>query len=240
MTPIPRVTTTLLAFLLLTGCAGFMPETGTAPTPPRLAAASSAPHTWWAVRFQLGWPEGEAPDFSADLLLADGLVGPALYAHERELFRWRFHRRAVRDDAGHRFSFIFQSDAATANAIFDAISARGLLYRLSGAGVVSEVTMTRAGDSDPAATSDPSWPESLQARWPVFIMGASATWLGMIEDCRADGPPDTDMASLRDHYRNCHADISATWHEWGQHAFLHHLAGLFGYEAMQVRKDITW
>ena len=62
-----------------------------------------------------------------DVLLAHQLFKPVLlkYAHNIEL--WRFHRRAGRDKAGHRFSFIFYAREATATAILNNLAENPLI-----------------------------------------------------------------------------------------------------------------
>ncbi len=194
---------------------------------------------WFALRFRHAWPAGTAPRWAQDLLLAESVVRPSLEAHEARLFRWRFHRRAARTPSGHQFSFIFLTDAATALRIHEEIRAHPVLMELLDAGRVDRVRFDDTGDSSLDATSDPNWPAHLQKHWPLFIMGASAVWLELVGACGQD----VEARGLADrllHYETCHEKITADWRAWGQHAYLHHLSGIFGYSRMLIRKEIRF
>ena len=140
--------------------------------------------SWWYVRFRMRWPEGEEPLWYPDLLLADRVLGPVLEAEEDNISLWRFHRRAARDEAGRRFSFIFRATPATAARVNALIKADPWVARLRKRGILEEVLFddpsqpTRFGVAD---TSDPSWSPEMQTAWPHFIMGASQLWLGLIQ-----------------------------------------------------------
>ncbi len=205
-----------------------------------IATAKGVEQSWWAVRFRHQWPLNAEPDWSIDLLLADRVVRPTLLAQEQDLPRWRFHRRAARTPSGHQFSFIFYADAATANKVFQNIGNARQFTELVDASLLREVVMESVGDAELGATSDPDWPAHLQTHWPAFIMGASALWLELIVECGNPATLPEDLPGKLIYYQGCHEQISGLWRQWGQHAFLHHLSALFGYQPMLIRKDIQF
>jgi len=115
---------------------------------------------------------------------------------------------------------------------------RGLVER----GVLEQVRLTEPDESSALpATSDPSWPESVQATWPMFIMGVSQTWLGLVEihAGRTAGLEDDLDRALR-RYDEVHDKLDELWSEHAQHAFFHPLTGIFGYEPVYLRKRVRF
>ena len=133
----------LLMAALLAGCAArsaviAAPEQeATKPGPSQ--GPGTAAEGWWYVRFGLHWPAGAEPAWNRDLLLADQVVRPALSQHREAISLWRFHRRAARDGAGHRFSLIFRASPASAASIYDQIRTNATLARLQRRGMVESV-----------------------------------------------------------------------------------------------------
>ena len=78
---------------------------------------------WWYVKVKITWPEDQPIAWHVDELLAEQIFKPILYDYAQDIALWRFHRRAGRDSAGHRFSFIFYSNEATATAILTTAAA---------------------------------------------------------------------------------------------------------------------
>jgi len=72
---------------------------------------------WWTASFQINWQEVE-PAWYIDAMLAHRVISPALELQKKDILLWRFHRRAVKDEAGHQFSFLFYSSPAAANKIY--------------------------------------------------------------------------------------------------------------------------
>ena len=219
------------AFLLgISGCA----STGVIKPSSAGAAGGQTPvNAWWYASFRVDWPEGEDPALDTDLLIAHTIVKPVLDRHEKEISLWRFHRRAARDDAGHRFSFIFYATAANAGKIYAEIGSSPILHRLKTGGVVLHVSMDNTHTiSRPQIedTSDPNWSPALKKAWPYFIMGVSRTWLDLISQYAEDGrtKPFT-LAETQAFYRQIAQEVEAAWKKEGGHAFLHHLNALFGY-----------
>ena len=201
--------------------------------PPPIEIASS--DGWWSVRFHVKWPQEEEPSWHADLLIAHKIVAPVLLQYEDRIRLWRFHRRAVRDEAGHRFSFIFYSSADTAFQVFDILRSNALLAEMAYSGRIIEeiydnpdrITKPRIKD-----TSDPRWPSAVQKSWPYFIMGVSQMWLNLIAETVADRPtPETPsgLDEYEEFYKEVNTTITSLWEDSGRHAFLHHLNALFGY-----------
>jgi hypothetical protein len=90
-------------------------------------------------------------------------------------------------------------------------------------------------------TSDPQWSPELRRNWPAFIMGASSLWLGLIDERMPFSPgDDTDINLLLEEYRDVNDKITETWRTEGQHALLHHLNAIFGYEPLHIRKFLTF
>jgi len=193
---------------------------------------------WYAMRFKEQWPEGELPRWYMDTLIAHRVVAPTLRNFQAQIPLWRFHRRAGRDGAGHRFSFIFYTTEAVAAAVFDEIERSELVVALQSGGVLAEVTRGDYGEDawQLAATSDPDWSDAVQRSWPHFIMGVSRTWLELIvataEERRGSA---ADSEALLERYAEIDAEVTTLWSEHGQHAFLHHLNAIYGYKPLEIR-----
>jgi hypothetical protein len=221
--------------MVIAGCATSGPAKPpeTIVPPPQEIAASSG---WWFAKFRIYWPAEEQAKWHLDLLIAHKIVLPALAQHKDEILLWRFHRRAKRDKVGHRFSFIFYAPAQTAYQVFNILRSNELLSEMESAGMIIEslfdntekITKSLIEDA-----SDPSWPPPIKKNWPYFIVGASQMWLNLISEAIADMPNPYRPLSLEeneDQYKEANITISKLWQEKGQHAFLHHLSALFGYQ----------
>lgn len=232
----------LSAIILLWGCAPTLQISSPAPLDPAKAGleVEQPERFWWRVRFKLVWPEGQQPDFSRHLLIAEQLYLPAIKRHEDRLALWRFHRRAARDGAGNQFSLIFLADEPTAAAINEQISSDPLTVWLLQQNMIEKTLFNRQTKEELGRleqTSDPVWPPEIQRSWPYFIMGASQTWLLLIQALSAEQPLDGKVSyqQLLAHYRDVDARLTAQWREYGQHAYLHHLSAIFGYEPILLR-----
>ena len=199
---------------------------------------------WWRCQFKITWPEESKINWGMDLLLAHAVVSPILMENYRDISYWRFHRRAARDKAGHQFSFIFYTTPETAASVYNGIQQSSILQHAVMANLVEKVII---GDpKNPQSphiedTSDPHWSLDIQRNWPSFIMGVSALWLGIIDDSIQESPKESiDITLLLEKYRETDAKITETWRNEGQHAFLHHLSAVFGYNPMFVRKMLTF
>jgi hypothetical protein len=189
---------------------------------------------WWFARFRIAEPDITAPRWHLDALLAGEVIAPVLERQHGDILIWRVHRRSADDAHGHVFSFIFYATADGAERVYAALANQPVLQGLRRAGTVTDVILddlriiARPGIGD---TSDPDWPEVVQQTWPAYAMGASRMWLdlvGLIAEAHA-GEPDLDLR-----YRAVQEAISDTWSGYGQHAMLHHLSALFGYQPLLV------
>ena len=198
---------------------------------------------WWYCHFKLDWPEDVELDLAVDLMLAHAVVGPVLQQHRQEIPYWRFHRRAARDEAGHQFSFIFYADSATATAVMADLHHSAILQQALTGKILERVSFDDPNNPvrpNLEDASDPDWTIEIQRNWPAYIMGVSATWLGLIDDVMPDTLATTDIQKLIQQYQQVHARITAMWTREGQHAFIHHLSAIFGYEPVMIRQEIQF
>jgi hypothetical protein len=235
----------LAAAVLLPLAGACAPDISVQPHTPEPAPAfvsfEQGENGWWEVFFQLAWDQAEQPSWHLDALLADQIFAPVIAESETRIFLWRFHRRAARDENGHRFSFLFYADADTAEIISEEIENSPLAAKLLEAGIVKEMRLAaldEAVEQEIGAKSDPAWPEAIQRGWPWFIMGVSQSWLRLISEVKAQRPPPkrASPADMSEYYRGIHEEISALWRQYGQHAYLHHLNAVFGYQLLIIRE----
>lgn len=234
------VTKIIICFFacLLSACAYQQTVPTTAPS----AAATTTEQVryWWYVNYRIQWPENTEPEMYIDLLLADAVIEPILLLHRDSITYWRFHRRAVRDEAGHQFSFIFYADKHTAKNIYQQVNHNEITKKMLDMKILQKI-LTDDPDrntlTDINATSDKSWPVTLQNAWPAYIMGASSTWLQLINQEIKDEKPGNNISRLLEEYKSADAAISRVWYEQGQHAFLHHLDAIFGYKPILINKE---
>jgi hypothetical protein len=227
----------LSAVAVITGCTAFAPvqrQEINAIAPEPLPTGSG----WWYARLRMSWPPATDPPWYVDLLIAHQVMMPLLENYKDDILLWRFHRRAARDDYGHQFSFIFFTSPQTARRIFDTLQSDPLLCKLKLAGIIAEGiydnpdVIMRPNIQD---TSDKNWPVSIQRTWPYYIMGASQMWLNLIaEVVRASltGDSPSSLPEIEDFYQRINATVTELWEKEGQHAFMHHLNAVFGYEPL--------
>jgi hypothetical protein len=230
--------------LLLAACAPVLHiETGEPFNPkPAYLTAEQPERYWWQLSFTLDWPADEGPDFSRHALIAEQLLQPAIIAHQQQLGLWRFHRRAGRDSAGHQFSLIFLADQATATQIDTDVRANLLADWLMARKMVERINFYQRSPEELGRlelTSDPTWPIEIQRSWPYFIMGASQSWLMLVQEHSAEIalPEQVDYPALLDHYTQVDAQMNNQWRDSGQHAYLHHLSAIFGYQPIRIRSN---
>lgn len=229
-----------LTLLLMAGCVTPVVELRTPP--PFDGAADAHELSWHSLRFKWAWPKDREPDWSLDALMADLVLSDLIGTHHASLPLWRFHRRAGRGPAGHQFSFIFYGTPRTARDIQDSVAGHPITSRLLEQGLLERVYLTRPDNApELSATSDQNWPESVQSTWPVFIMGVSRTWLGLVElhagnTARLNNDLDAAMAR----YDQVNGTVDELWSEYAQHAYFHHLSGVFGYTPLKFRKRMRF
>ena len=185
----------------------------------------------------LGPPETEI-NWAVDLLLAHAVVKPVLREHSKNLYWWRFHRRAATDETGHQFSFLFYTDSNVSAEIIEDLKKSNVLKQLLKEKIVERIILDdpdKPRHPEIESMSDPKWSPALQRNWPSYIMGVSSLWLGLIDDLTSDVPMDeSSIHNLLENYRRIEATITSMWYKEGQHAFLHHLNAIFGYEPMLI------
>lgn len=203
---------------------------------PAVKPVADGPVSWWYVRFRLQWPRGVDPLWYPDLLLADRVLRPILDAERETIVLWRFHRRAARDEAGRRFSFIFRATPATAERVNAKIASDPWVDRLLKRGVLEKVDFDDPGQPTRlyvGDTSDPTWSAEMQAAWPHFIMGASQLWLELIRElAKQEKWPKEPLAR----YAAIENALDEHWESEGGHALLHHLSAIFGYRELLVTR----
>lgn len=231
----------VLFTVALWGCASSGPALPTHSLSERVTAEAS-PNGWWYARFTLRWSQGEEPSWYLDPLLAHRVVAPVLSQNRNEVLIWRFHRRAARDQAGHQFGFIFYASPETARRVFAELQSDLRLKELKDRGVVvrdiydNTEVIDRPNIED---TSDRHWPPAIQKSWPYYIQGVSEMWLGLITELAGQAPDAKNPSKLDDLlllYAQVNTSVEKLWREEGQHAFLHHLNAIFGYEPLVIRQ----
>jgi hypothetical protein len=195
---------------------------------------------WWHAGFIMNWPQDIEPAWYMDLVVAHKVISPILAAYRTDMSLWRFHRRAVRDRTGHQFSFIFYSSPQTARRVYDSIQYNKHLSEMRMAGMITKVIyddtsmISRPNIGD---TSDQKWSSAIRKSWPYYIMGVSQMWLNLIADF-ADGVPggnDPDSSEgLQSCYQKVERSIREAWLAEGDHALLHHLNAIFGYDPVMI------
>jgi hypothetical protein len=238
-----RTLLTAMLVFILSSCSGVqMPhESVERHVASQVVTREGEENYWWHASFKISWPEADsAPNFSNDLIIVNEVIAPVLAVHTDDIKLWRFHRRAGRDAAGHQFSFIFYGTPETAGGIFNQLKQNPLLAELVDSNILLEVKLddpTKPGKKEIADASDPSWPPSLQRSWPYFIMGVSVMYMDLVEqevDQERMKKISSVTARLND-YRAANDRLTVLWKEQGQHAFFHHIGGIFGYETVEVQ-----
>lgn len=238
-----RLITLSLLALCLFACSTVQLTHPPALSPTSASLAAEQPDRfWWQLRFKLTWPEDEMPDFSTHLLIADQIVAPVLVKYESEIALWRIHRRAGRTPSGHQFSLILFTDKTTARSLAADVEDNPLTAWLLEQGMIEATRLDRRTQEELAAledTSDTEWPQAIQRSWPYFIMGASQSWLLMVQELSADQALSgvVSYEGLLAHYATVDEHVTAQWREFGQHAYLHHLSAIFGYQPIRIRSS---
>jgi hypothetical protein len=173
-----------------------------------------------------------------DLLLAHRVVEPVLTQYDQGILFWRFHRRAARDVTGHQFSFMFYASPVVASDVSNSVKENRIVEALLNENLIEHVKF----DDSPRYPhienrSDLNWSSKLQKAWPAYIMGVSAMWLELIH-LHAGEVQSADVPLMLQTYRKANESIGHVWIHEGQHAFLHHLNAIFGYEPLVIKKRI--
>jgi hypothetical protein len=193
---------------------------------------------WWSARFHLHWDDGEEPDLSLDLLIADQVIRPMLLQMGEQVVYWRFHRRARRDSSGHQFTLHFFSSREVAQKIFSKLRENQVLNQLLACEVIERIRFdtTETESLRPFhSLNDKRWSEPMQQSWIWFAQGVSATWLQIVTEFRmSEGGLPQDVQEMRVFYQAISDRVLKLWKHEGKVAFLHHLNALFGYGPVEV------
>ena len=225
----------LLLSAMLWGCA-MTPGTPVSETATVQTAIDELPagEGWWYARFYLDRPEGGPVRWHLDTLLAGEVIAPVFERHYGDILVWRIHRRAPRDKHGHVFSFIFYATPATARHIYADIDNNAVLAQLIQDGLVTRTSFDNVSHirrPDIEDTSDANWLPIVQQTWPALIMGASRMWLDMVTQLANEHAQELD---LEQRYLTVNKEINRIWAEQGQHAMLHHLSAIYGYQPLLI------
>ena len=231
------ITIGFLLLVFLAGCTslGQVQKHEVKPVAPEEFPSGSG---WWRVRFRMNWPPDTDPVWHMDLYLAHQVIMPLLEKNKKDIYLWRFHRRANRDGAGRQFTFYFYSTSRTAQQIFDALQSNPILSDTLSAGVIDDIVYDNPANIERPNiddTSDKKWPLSIQKTWPYYITGVSQMWLNLVAEIADRDLQDDRPATLEDiesFYRQVDETVTELWQKNGRHAFLHHLNAVFGYEPL--------
>lgn len=232
---------TLLGVSLLSGCSTLTAQHGDSPIKPLFKAEALPEGRWRIFCINMPFDPEQTTRWSLDALIMDQVLAPELYREKEHIALWRFHRRSANDQAGHRLRFLVYANADSLQRIETSLQGNALLDSLQAAKLTRNLKSDCGGfntdSSDIAATSDPHWSPELQAAWPYFAMGVSATLLDLIEQERKKFPVQErtldEMLALYDHIQQ---SIDALWLKEGQHGFLHHLNALFAYQPIWLNQ----
>lgn len=173
-------------------------------------------------------------------MLAHRVAGPRVERERASILLWRFHRRAGDDSVGHSLSLLTYAPREINERLCRLLKEDQTVMEMIEAQLLDKVECEGfAGDREHLveATSDSRWSPSLQRAWPYYIMGVSEMWLRLLDEHArrlADGAQPRTLAQTGALYRNVHDSVTQAWRSEGEHAFLHHLSGLFGYEALTI------
>jgi len=193
---------------------------------------------WWQVGFHRSIVPDEDPLWYLDALIAYEVCKPVL--DQQRFSLWRFHRRAASDAAGHMFSFLFYATRSKAKDVYQQIQENALVKELLQDNTVQRLSFTDINGnvrSNIEDTSDKNWSVELQKAWPAFIMGVSQTWLDLIDEYAKQNPVVEDeqgLSPMLERFELINSKINAVWEMEGNHAFLHHLNALFGYQELYI------
>lgn len=201
---------------------------------------SDSEQLWWRASVEILWNEDQEVAWHMDALLAHVIFSPIISQYSQRIEFWRFHRRAARDSAGHRFTFHFYSSASTASLIYGELNENSWISELIAEDYVKKIhtdDINENRNTNIEDNTDKKWSTAIQKSWPYFSMGVSQTWLQLIREHVGQLSIQSDVYSLVDaveFYREVNQVVSSDWTVQGGHAFLHHLNALFGYEDIYV------
>lgn len=180
-----------------------------------------------------------------DLFLIHEVVSPSSSQYRSKIPLWRYHRRFANDKRGHQFRYIFFSEPEVRNELEESVARNERLQSLVAAGFLRSfecLQLRGARASTVEGASDPSWHPAVQEAWPVYAMGVSL-FLESLVHFYFDQELYSTLSSVQEqvrHFRAIRFAIRDLVKRDGQHALLHHLSALLGYDPIHLEKDIVF
>lgn len=193
---------------------------------------------WWQVGFHRDYENGDEVQWQYDTYAALKIIKPVI-DNVSDIDPWRFHRRAIQDNSGHKFSFIFYATRKVGEKVYKEIATHPAVKQLLANGHITRLSfydINKELREDIKSRSDDNWPVELQETWPYFIMGASQTWLGLVERYYNEMEVDADagLEEQLEAFEQVNIELNKLWKYNGSHAFLHHLNALFAYQELYI------
>ena len=196
-------------------------------------------NNWYEHLFRINRLDNANTRWWIDIFLFDTVVRECLATNSGNINIWRIHRRAADDQAGHQYSLFYYSPHELFEVVKSFIADHKAVKILQSENLLRELIQNSKG-KEIEATSDPSWPVSLQRSWPYFIMGTSQMALELIANLQDSSRPDLESASINEcelYYSQLMVKFIDVWKTWGSHAFFHHINAVFGYSPLIAKPN---
>lgn len=199
---------------------------------------------WYFYRFRLYDDFNKETKWWLDLFIIDQIVRKVIENNSisNKIDLWRFHRRKGKDIAGHQFSFLCYTKKKNSKKIDKFIKNTDGFKILSNNNILGKYFIEEGGEGI-NGSGDRHWPEKISYSWPYFIQGVSRSIMEMIKlitfDYYINNITDMDnLLEIEELYQKVDKHLDYYWYEYGGHAFLHHLNGLFGYQKTKTTQTI--
>jgi len=197
---------------------------------------------WYFYRFRLSGDFDKETKWWLDIFIIDQIVRKIIEktSINSKIYLWRFHRRKGKDIAGHQFSFLCYTNQSNSDEIYKFINNTDAFKILSKNDILKEYFIEEGG-KEIDGSGDRHWPEKISKSWPYFIQGASRSMVEMIKLITNDtlcSINSNNILEIEEFYQKVDKLLEYYWYEYGGHAFLHHLNGLFGYQKTKTTQTI--
>ncbi|MDO8264825.1 MAG: hypothetical protein Q7T34_00460 [Candidatus Parcubacteria bacterium] len=207
---------------------------------------------WYSLEFKAKWDRSSYRNtvdfqlilpntFFIDLIISDLLIHPEIENFGSKIEAWRIHRRADNTE-GQILTFHFYTSEDIGKDIFQGIKANLFFNFIKDNYLISDIKL-RGGIPCKIheAASDSHWSDEIKKVWPHFMTGASNTFIKLIREVKVSKNIDINMISSKEEideaYKIIEKEVTHIWAGYGQHSFLHHLEGVFGYEPTLYRRN---
>jgi len=193
--------------------------------------------SWYNFRFRFNLSERSKPLWWLDILVIDMLFREIIREHFNTISLYRFHRRWMKDKDGHQLSLICYTDKVTFNRVKRKLEKHEVVEELKRLKYVDEVSYVDENRKNIRDTSDKHWNGALQKAWPSFANGISIMIFQLMDYIRKNTDINDELNKehgIIKYYIKMEKELNNTIHTYGQHAFLHHLRGMFGYPSILV------